>query len=196
MIALIPVKPLALGKSRLAGALDPPARIRLVHDSLRHTIETLRQAPSISRIIVVTRDAQVSDWAAGWGASVLRETRPGLNESLTEAREQLPAADALLIVPADLAWLAAEDVQAMIALLGEGPGVVIAPDRRGRGTNALLLRPPGVIDFHFGPDSAREHSAQAEARGITPCYYRSGSTSLDVDEPDDLSLYHAAPYVW
>jgi hypothetical protein len=27
-------------------------------------------------------------------------------------------------------------------------------------------------------------------------WYHSSSTSLDVDEPEDLRLYRAAPYVW
>jgi 2-phospho-L-lactate guanylyltransferase len=88
-----------------------------------------------------------------------------------------------------------EDVRAMVSLLGPGPGVVIAPDRHERGTNALLLKPPGIIDFVFGPDSAQQHAQQATAKGVTPQWYRSSSISLDVDEPDDLTLYDAAPFL-
>jgi 2-phospho-L-lactate guanylyltransferase len=199
MIALIPVKALSRGKSRLAGALDAEARARLVRDTLRRTVGALKQVAEIAGVFLVTQDPAVAAWAAEWGVQSLRESRSGLNESLEEARAEIlgraPSAGGLLVLPADLGWLAAEDVRAVIALADRPPCVVIAPDRRGRGTNALLLRPPDLIAFHFGPDSAREHAAQAAARGIAPIWHRSSSISLDVDEPGDLSLYYAAPYV-
>ena len=195
MIALVPVKALVRAKSRLAGSLDPPARARLMHDTLRRTLQALKQIEMISDIIVITRDAEVSDWAREWGAHVVHEQADGLNESLHEARSLFPAADAVLVVPADLGWLDGEDIRAMTALATQTPSVIIAPDRHEHGTNALLLRPPAIIDFCFGADSAHQHAARAEAQGITPQWYRSSSISLDVDEPEDLALYDAAPYL-
>ena len=195
MIALVPVKTLVRAKSRLAGTLDLPARARLMHDTLRRTLQALKEIESISAIAVITRDAEVSGWASEWGAHVVHEHDEGLNESLREARTLFAAADALLVVPADLGWLDGEDIRAMAALATRTPSVIIAPDRHERGTNALLLRPPGIIDFCFGADSAHQHAARAEAQGVTPQWYRSSSTSLDVDEPEDLALYEAAPYL-
>jgi 2-phospho-L-lactate guanylyltransferase len=199
MIALIPVKALARGKSRLAGALDAQARAQLVRDTLRRTVEALKQVAEIAGVYLVTQDPAVAGWAAEWGVQSLRENRSGLNESLEEARLVLlgraPGAVGLLVLPADLGWLAAEDVRAMIALAGRPPCAVIAPDRRGTGTNALLLRPPDLIAFRFGLDSARAHAGLAAERGAAVVWYRSSTVSLDVDEPDDLSLYYAAPYV-
>lgn len=197
MIALVPVKALARAKSRLAGALDPAARARLMHDTLRRTVQTLKQVEDIREAVVITRDEEVSAWAHEWGARVVSEHADGLNESLREARAQFSNADAVLVVPADLGWLAVEDICAMVALANGAAAraVVIAPDRHERGTNGLLLRPPDVIDFCFGQDSARQHAARAVARGITPLWYRSSSISLDVDEPEDLALYEAAPYL-
>jgi 2-phospho-L-lactate guanylyltransferase len=195
MIALVPVKALARAKSRLAGTLDPQARARLMHDTLRRTLEVLKQVEAIRQCVVITRDTEVGRWAEEWGADVVQEHADGLNESLLEARTQLPGAQALLVVPADLGWLAVEDIRAMVALVGSGPAVVIAPDRHERGTNALLLQPSDVIDFHFGHDSAQQHAREALARGIAPQWYRSSSISLDVDEPEDLALYEAAPYL-
>ena len=198
MIALVPVKTLERAKSRLAGTLDPPARARLMHDTLRRTLQTLKEIEVISDIAVITRDAEVSRWAGEWGAHVVHEHDDGLNESLREARAHFAAADSLLVVPADLGWLAVEDIRAMTALVVaamQSPCVIIAPDRHERGTNALLLRPPDIIDFCFGADSAHQHAARAAAMGITPQWYRSSSISLDVDEPEDLALYDAAPYL-
>jgi 2-phospho-L-lactate/phosphoenolpyruvate guanylyltransferase len=195
MIALVPVKTLVRAKSRLAGTLDPLARARLMHDTLRRTLQALKQIESISDITVITRDSEVSDWAQEWGAQVVHEHDEGLNESLREARALFSSADAVLVVPADLGWLDGEDIRAMAALATQTPSVIIAPDRHERGTNALLLRPPDIIDFCFGVDSAHQHAARAEAQGVTPQWYRSSSISLDVDEPEDLTLYGAAPYL-
>lgn len=195
MIALVPVKALTRAKTRLAGALDAPARARLMHDTLRRTVHTLMQVDDIHKVVVITRDDDVSRWVMEWGAHVVREHDDGLNESLREARAQFNTAPALLVVPADLGWLAVEDIRAMIALAAAAPSVVIAPDRHEQGTNGLLLRPPDVIDFCFGKGSAHEHAARALAAGITPQWYRSSSISLDVDDPDDLALYEIAPYV-
>lgn len=200
MLALIPVKALPLAKSRLAGRLGPSERSGLMRDTLRRTLEALKQSSVVERIVVATRDAEVAAWTREWGAEAMSETRDGLNECLAEIREALllrdPGLDSLLVLPADLAWPAAEDIAAMAAMAEGASCVVVAPDRRDEGTNALLLKPPGVIDFHFGPGSARAHAAQAEALGIALKWHRSSSISLDVDRPDDLNLYGAAPYVW
>jgi 2-phospho-L-lactate guanylyltransferase len=195
MIALVPVKALSRAKSRLAETLDPAARARLMHDTLRRTLQALKQVQAIRDVVVITRDDEVSRWAAEWGAQIVRERGEGLNESLREARTAFLDADALFVTPADLGWPAVEDIEAMIALAADGPSVVIAPDRHERGTNALLLRPPDVIDFCFGTDSAAQHAARADEKGITPLWYRSSSLSLDVDDPEDLALYEAAPYI-
>ncbi len=201
LIALVPVKALSRAKTRLAGALDGEARARLMHDTLRRTLQTLKQVEAVGEVVVITRDDEVSRWAAEWGARVMRERGEGLNEALRQARYEMrdafPDADALLAVPADLGWPAAEDVRAMVALAEDAPApcVVIAPDRHERGTNALLLRPPDVSDVSCGPDSATRHAELARQKGATPILYRSASLSLDVDEPEDLALYEAAPYI-
>lgn len=190
--ALIPVKGLERGKSRLSGRLDPGDRIRLTHDSLRRVVHVLQSTPRISQIVVITRDAQVAEWAEWWHISCLREHQRGLNAALRQARRQHADAQAILVLPSDLVAISATDVQVMLDLAERTPGqacVVIAPDRRSRGTNALLLKPPGVIEFEFGSNSAERHAALAVANGVPPLWYRSDSISLDLDVPEDLELY-------
>jgi 2-phospho-L-lactate guanylyltransferase len=190
--ALIPVKALERGKSRLSGRLDPDDRIRLTHDSLRRVVHVLQSTPRIGEIVVITRDAQVAEWAEWWRVSCLREQGRGLNAALRQAREQHADVQAILVLPSDLVAISATDVQAILDLAEHAPGrecVVIAPDRRSRGTNALLLKPPGVIAFEFGSNSAERHAALAVANGVQPQWYRSDSISLDLDVPEDLELY-------
>jgi 2-phospho-L-lactate guanylyltransferase len=189
--ALIPVKSLAYGKSRLARTLDLDHRIQLTEETLRRLLHILRANEDVVDIAVVTRDPEVAEWCDVRKVRVLSETGEGLNAALTEARAQLPDAAALLVLPADLAAIAAQDLGALIALSDgqDGPCVVIAPDRHRQGTNALMIRPPGMIEFAFGPNSAARHAALAEAANCAVCWYHSDSISLDLDLPDDYELY-------
>ena len=195
MIALIPVKQLDQAKSRLSLALSAQARAQLMHDTLRRTVHALQASALCERISIVTLDKQVMGWAREWGVSVISEHRTGLNEALSEARGTCDAAESVLVVHGDVAWLTVEDVQAMTALATADRAVVIAPDRHDKGTNAMLLKPPCLIDFAYGEGSAHRHARLARAAGVEPLWYRSASISLDVDVAADLKLYESAPFV-
>jgi 2-phospho-L-lactate guanylyltransferase len=115
----------------------------------------------------------------------------GLNPALQEARDAI-AADRLLIIPADLPAVTAAALAQVLAAGDRAgrPSVVLAPDRHGRGTNALLLDPPDVIDPAFGGDSRAGHawlasSADAAFDEVPDVL------ALDVDTPDDLLLAEA-----
>jgi 2-phospho-L-lactate guanylyltransferase len=62
------------------------------------------------------------------------------------------------------------------------------PDRHRSGTNALLLRPPDVIEPSFGPDSLGRHIAAADAAGVEHRVEHVPSLSFDVDTSDDLAV--------
>ena len=188
--AFIPVKSLALGKSRLSSTLDLERRMQLTRESLRRVVHVLQNTHGVAEIVVISVDESVAEWADLWRVTFLREEKRGLNEALQQARRHFAHAPAILILHSDLVAVTVNDVEAMIAMCkADVPCIVIAPDRHGRGTNALLLKPPDVIDFEFGPDSAQRHFALAEAQGIHPALFHSESISLDLDSPDDLELY-------
>jgi len=64
-------------------------------------------------------------------------------------------------------------------------------DRHGRGTNALLLSPPGLVMPAFGEDSRAAHRAAATAARAR-WLELDGPLALDVDTPADLLLAAAA----
>lgn len=191
IVALIPVKSLEHVKSRLSETLDLAHRIQLIEETLRRLVHVLRAESRVDRIVVVTRDADVTEWMHSRAVEVVSESGHGLNAALAEARAAITPCEALLILPADVAAVSSHDVAALIdaAETAGRPAVVIAPDRHEHGTNALLLRPPGAIDFSFGPDSCRLHIAAAERSGAHVCVYRSESLGLDLDLPEDYELY-------
>jgi 2-phospho-L-lactate guanylyltransferase len=195
LVALIPVKQLNQAKSRLQRELSLEARAQLMYDTLRRTVHALQASQLCQRISIVTLDEQVIGWAREWGVSIICEHRNGLNEALSEARGACDHAKSVLVVHGDVAWLTADDVGAMAELAEEGRAVVIAPDRHDKGTNALLIKPPCLIDFAYGEGSAHRHALLAQEAGVEPIWYRSPSISLDVDVAADLRLYESAPFV-
>jgi 2-phospho-L-lactate guanylyltransferase len=66
--------------------------------------------------------------------------------------------------------------------------VVIAPDRRQKGTNALLLAPSDLIEYDFGGESFRRHCERARRAGARLEIVDLPALGLDLDLPDDLEL--------
>jgi 2-phospho-L-lactate/phosphoenolpyruvate guanylyltransferase len=83
--ALVPVKSLALAKSRLVSHLSQHQRETLVLDMLQHVIHILCESEVFEQVYVVSADARVLELALQWGAEALRETQPGHNPALQAA---------------------------------------------------------------------------------------------------------------
>ena len=190
--AIIPVKPFRRAKSRLSPVLSPGEREGLNREFLEHTLDVLAQAPHIERTLVISRDAGALSLARERGAHTVTESgAPKLNEALTRATQTAAAlgARAVLVIPTDLPLLSAADIRRLLAPNDAERLVVIAPDRRDEGTNALFVRPPLLFGYAFGPGSFREHCARAMASGARLHLRRLPGTGLDVDGPDDLQAY-------
>ena len=187
--AIVPVKPLRRGKSRLAGVLSEDERALLNVTMLGNTLRNLSAVPEINQILVVSRDPAALSLAREFGArTVLEDGNPGLNMALHRATvvAQVYSAQDILVLPADLPLITPEDIEQLIRLGNKPPVMVIAPDRRMDGTNALYLSPTGLIDYRFGPGSFHHHMQQAEKRNIRVEICRSPSFALDLDIPEDL----------
>lgn len=190
--AIIPVKPMKSAKSRLAGVLSPEEREKLSREFLSLALEVLGETPGIERRLVVSRDLSALAIARDYGAKTLMEDgAPLLNVGLTRATilAQTYGAGAVLIMHADLPFLTVEEVTSLIEACSSKAGVAIAPDRHEQGTNALLVRPPGLIQYAFGPGSYVEHVRRAETAGVRVTVCRMPGLALDIDVPADLELY-------
>ena len=189
--AIVPVKPLRRGKTRLAGVLSEDEREILNLSLLGHTLTILRQVSEIDQVLVVSSDTAVLALAREQGArTVMEDGNPGLNTALCRATKvaQIYAAQGVLILPSDLPLLTREDVEEIIKQSEPSPVVVIAPDRRREGTNALLVKPTGLIDFQFGDNSFFKHTSQANKFHINLKIITSPTLGLDLDFPEDLEL--------
>ena len=187
--AIVPVKPLRRAKSRLASVLSKEDRLELSQRMLTHTLEILGEIPSIERTLVVSRDSRALALARKLGARTVTERgSPQLNRALVRATlvARRYNVSAVLVLPADLPLLTREDIESLIARGSDPPVVVIAPDRRRSGTNALLSSPPGLIEYAFGPQSFPRHLEHARAAGVRLEICELPSLALDVDMPEDL----------
>ncbi|MCE9647816.1 MAG: 2-phospho-L-lactate guanylyltransferase [Chloroflexi bacterium] len=189
--AIVPVKPLRRGKSRLAGILTEDERAALNQELLERTLKTLSTLKELNQVLVVSRDPHALTIARNHGAKTVQEDgQPHLNTALTRATvvAQVHATQGVLILPADLPLLTADDVLALIDRAAKPPVVVIAPDRHGRGTNALLMVPAGQIEYDFGEDSFQRHCDRAIKSGARLEIVELPTLALDLDLPEDLEM--------
>src|SRR4030042_3101371 len=189
--AIVPVKPLRRGKSRLSGVLSLEARTALNHYLLSNTLETLASVPEIEHSLVVSRDPEVLTIAREYGARTVQEQgSPQLNIALTRATMVAisHSVQGVIIVPADLPLLTADDIRAVVKMGVLPPVIVITPDRHHKGTNALLISPPGLIKYEYGPGSFQKHCDKARNLGERLEICERVSVALDIDLPEDLEL--------
>jgi 2-phospho-L-lactate guanylyltransferase len=192
--ALVPAKPFDMAKSRLAEALPDAARRQLARDLLEHTLDVLRVTGGLEGVAVVSRDPEVEAMALAHGALPLPETSARLDEIVDGGLDALRArgAGSVLVVLADLPALSADEVALMIKL-GARHAVVLAPDEREEGTNALLVAPPDRMRTCFGRrGSFRAHQERAAAMNIEIAVFRAPSLAFDLDTVDDLRRLSAA----
>ena len=189
--AIVPVKPLRRGKSRLSKILTEDERTDLNKRLLVNTLETLSEIPEIEHVLVVSRDQAALSLAREFGArTVLENGMPLLNVALTRATVVAKeyATRGVLIIPADLPLISPEDVRVMLRKVKDPPVVIVAPDRHREGTNALLVCPAGLIDYDFGPGSFERHCERARSAGARLEIVELDSLALDMDVPEDLDL--------
>lgn len=189
--AIVPVKPLNYGKSRLAEVLTQDERADLNRRLLSHTLDTLTAMSEIESVLVVSRDSAALALARAYGARTVKEGgAPHLNVALTRATVVASsfATRGVLIVPADLPLITAEDVRLMLERAQEPPVVVVAPDRHHQGTNALLVCPTGLIEYQFGPGSFERHCELARQAGARLEICELPSLAVDMDLPEDLAF--------
>jgi 2-phospho-L-lactate/phosphoenolpyruvate guanylyltransferase len=197
--AIVPVKPIRRGKSRLAKVLSESERADLNWRLLNHTLKVLCSVREIGRVLVVSRDPEALALARDFGAQTLQEEGdPKLNTALKRATLFLRqyTLRSLLILPVDLPLLSPDDIRLVIASDPGPPGVVIVPDRHHQGTNVLLVDPPGFLDYEYGPGSFERHCERARCLNARLKVVELPSLALDIDSPDDLDLIQKMNKDW
>lgn len=191
--AIVPVKPLRRGKSRLSPVLSEDERTALNHQLLTNTLRTLSCVNYIDMIMVVSRDPAALTLARDFGArTVLENGNPELNTALRRAAmvAKTQKANEILIIPADLPLITVDEIERFLSRAGNPPEILICPDRRRDGTNMLYINPAGLIHFHYGSGSFQKHMAEAQKSEARIEVVVSEALGLDLDVPEDLDLLY------
>jgi 2-phospho-L-lactate guanylyltransferase len=195
IIAVVPVRSLRDGKTRLSPVLDQDGRRSLLRQTAERVIRSARDSGTVEAVLVVSPDPEVLAWATEFGRAVVARPqtadRNGLNGAIDAGRAWALErnADAILSLFADLPFLAPDDV---CALTTSPQPVVLGADRRGEGTNALLLRLEGLgpgFQFAFGEGSLARHLREAHRLGLRAAVHAAPGIGFDLDTPHDWADY-------
>ncbi len=188
---IVPHRGLEAAKTRLAPSLDPEERIMLASQLLQRVLAVAHEVSH--DVVVISPSRPLAEIVEASGARLEVQRGMGLNEGLDQARSQalLDGTETLVVLHGDLPNLRAADVETLMGALPSngGPGVAIGPDRAGTGTNALALRPPGVIGFRFGVGSFAAHAAEVERAGVSCVAVDRAGLAFDLDTPADLARW-------
>lgn len=183
-VALVPVKPPAVGKSRLLG-LDGDVRRSLAEAFAQDTVAACLDAAAVAQVLVVTDDAHFSAVLGALGAGTLPDgvsddLNGTLRQAAAEARRRWPDLTPVALC-ADLPSLRAADLDVVLARVTL-PHPSFVPDAAGTGTT-MYVAGHDEFDPRFGPGSRDAHlDAGADELADVPA-----SVRRDVDDLDDLS---------
>ena len=177
--ALVPLKALDSAKSRLADVLSAEERAGLMRSLLDHVVGAIREA-GVERVTVVTAEAL-------HGYDLWPDRGLAWNDAIATAIGEIVTAPVAAVISADLPLLRAEEVEELIEAT-PARGIAIARALDG-GTNAVSMRPPGLVRTHFGePGSAAVHAGL----GVDHILVDLPGLAFDVDTPEDLARMQAA----
>ena len=175
---LVPLKRID-PKSRLADALPLEERVRLMRGLLTGVVSAAREA-GVERVTVVTGLPLK-------GYDVWDDRGLAWNDALAAAMAEVVTAPLVAVISADLPLIRADDVEELLAATPER-GIAIARALDG-GTNAVAMRPPGLVRTRFGePGSAALHAAL----GVPHVVVDLPGLAFDVDTPEDLTRMQTA----
>ncbi|WP_373312826.1 2-phospho-L-lactate guanylyltransferase [Streptomyces vinaceus] len=182
---MVPLKPLAVAKSRLAAAVGA-SRPGLALAFAQDTVAGALACAAVADVVVVTDDAEAGKELARLGARIVADApATGLNAALVhgarEIRRIRPGA-AVAAMNADLPALRPPELLRVLEAASVFPRAFLA-DAAGIGTTLLSAAPDVELAPSFGGPSRARHSASGAAEiGIANVE----SVRRDVDTGADL----------
>ena len=176
---IIPVKPAAIGKSRLGLGSGLARAIAL------DTVAAVVACDAVDRVIVVTADAAFRPP----GAEVLPERTPSGIDAAVAAGAALAGIDvARAALLGDLPSLVPAELAGALDAATRHPRAFV-PDHDGTGTTLVTAASGEELLTAFGQDSASRHRALGLVELPLP---QDSSVRFDVDTPEQLDVAVAA----
>jgi 2-phospho-L-lactate guanylyltransferase len=161
-VVVVPAKPLATAKSRLADVVGH-RRADVALAMLLDTVEAALRADRVAAVVLVTDDDLIASAASALGAIVVTdEPGEGLNAAFRHgiriAMARYPDHGVALLA-GDLPALRAAELDAALVVAASASGVVAVSDSEDVGTTALAARSPALLRPAFGVGSFARHRA-------------------------------------
>ncbi len=186
---LVPIKRLENCKQRLSPLLSANERCALAEAMLQDAAAALNGCQHRNDVALVTGDWRAQLLARQHGFGIIADPEDpgetGAIEMATRAAIER-GAEFILVLPADIPLITAAEVDEIFAAAPR-EGTVLVPSASGRGTNAVLQRPPALFPLRFGNDSFLPHLAAARATSKPVQVLKLAGIGRDVDEPSDLA---------
>ncbi|SDJ71916.1 2-phospho-L-lactate guanylyltransferase [Streptomyces indicus] len=187
---VIPLKPLARAKSRLAEPVTAPLRPSLALAFAQDTVAAVAACPAVRDVVVVTDDELAGRELTALGARIVRdEPATGLNAALRHgerAVRSLRPHAAVAALNADLPALRPAELTAVLDAAAQFPRAFLA-DAAGIGTTLLSAGPGTELAPAFGGASRARHTASG---AVELALSGVDSVRQDVDTWADLQAAH------
>ena len=189
VVPIIPMKPLAEGKTRLGRQFNQSQRADLTLGMLQRVISAIKGA-SIELFWVIGGDERVTRLVRNQDGIWLPEMGRNLNDTLTKAFDTaFKEGYSVLYLPGDLPFIKPSDVINLIRSSERRNNITLAPARIDGGTNAILV-PQGIaFQPELGARSFAKHLAQAAIMEVSVAICYSPGLGFDLDTVDDLETY-------
>jgi 2-phospho-L-lactate/phosphoenolpyruvate guanylyltransferase len=176
---LVPVKRLGDAKSRLSIVLSAAERAALMEELLDAVLAAADEA-DVGPVTIVSGESLVRN-----GAPRFDDHGLPWNDALAEAMRAVVTEPIATVLAGDLPHVSPEEIRALVEATPRR-GVAVARALDG-GTNAVSMRPPGVVRTCFGqPGSAALHAGLAGKAGLEVLIVDLPGLAFDVDTPEDL----------
>jgi 2-phospho-L-lactate/phosphoenolpyruvate guanylyltransferase len=203
---VVPVKRLAVAKTRLRSTSIGVPHDRLVLALAQDTVRAALACPLVTELLVVTDDPVATAALARLGAQVVPDKPDaGLNAAISYGAALIDPAHWVAALTADLPALRPAELAAALRATATTQRRGFVPDAAGTGTT-LLATPPGVpLDPRFGTGSAARHLASeardltrrpGESEGAWPSVRRDVDTRADLAEAERLGLGPHTSALW
>ncbi|MEU6980568.1 2-phospho-L-lactate guanylyltransferase [Streptomyces sp. NPDC046371] len=184
---VVPLKPLARAKSRLAPAAAGALRPRLALAFAEDTVAAALACAAVRDVVVVTDDREAGAALAALGARILADVPGGgLNGALAHGAREVRAARAgaaVAALNADLPALRSAELTRVLEAAGQFPRAFLA-DAAEIGTTFLSASSGTELEPAFGGASRRRHlstgAVEIRLDGVD-------SVRRDVDTGEDLA---------
>ena len=189
VVPIIPMKPLAEGKTRLGRQFSQSQRADLAAGMLQRVISAIKGA-SIELFWVIGGDERVTHLVRNQDGIWLPEMGRNLNDTVGKAFAKASQDGySVLYLPGDLPFIKPSDVINLIRSSERRNNITLAPARRDGGTNGILV-PQGVFFTpELGQRSFAKHLAQAAKLEVSVAICYSPGLGFDLDTVDDLEAY-------